>query len=252
MGNENVHDHSAGQPHDAAKNTTILGFDSKSSQQDMENTIPTINDEGYVGVSYRLRAGSPIYDDSGNAYLHTFGAEQNTVVVYDCASADKLPSSNSFMGQGGNMLSASFARIGDRGGHFSGRITYAPVYCGEGSISGPVNPAVGDKEETFIECTSLNISYDVMGLVSISYTVVSNTPGMKIFGVVEGAGFSYSGFVTNASYNPLANSTWFETHVTIMAVTGGGGSAYSSISSTPAGGIAAPTNYPDWWKGYKK
>jgi hypothetical protein len=213
----------------------------------VESTIPTVNDTGYVGVSYRLRAGSPIYDDSGNAYLHTFGAEQNTVVVYDCASADKLPSSNSFMGQGGSLLSASFARIGDRGGHFSGRITYQPVFCVEGSMSTPVNQTGGI---SFIECTSLNISYDIMGLVTISYTVVSNTPGMKIFGVVEGAGFSYSGFVTNASYNPLANSTWFETHVTIMAVTGGG--AGGGGSTTPAGGTAVTTTYPPWWQGYKK
>jgi hypothetical protein len=214
-----------------------------------------INDEGYVGISYRLRAGSPIYDDSGNAYLHTFGGEQNTIVVYDCADAGKLPSSNSFMGQGGNMLSASFARIGDRGGHFSGRITYQPVYCSEGVVAGGYsnakNPTTGDKEETFIECTSLNISYDVMGLVTISYTVVSNTPGMKIFGVIEGSGFSYSGFVTNASYNPLANSTWFETHVTIMAVTGGG-SGVGSSAPDPAGGTAVTTTYPPWWKGYKK
>ena len=250
MGNENVHDHTPDAPFNAVGNRTISGFNSKSSQEEIEGTIPIVNDPGYVGVSYRLRAGSPIYDDAGNAYLHTFGAEQNTIVVYDCAGADKLPSSNSFMGQGGNILSASFARIGDRGGHFSGRITYAPVYCAEGSMSAPVNPNTSGDEETFIECTSLNISYDVMGLVSISYTVVSNTPGMKIFGVVEGAGFSYSGFVTNASYNPLANSTWFETHVTIMAVTGGGGVGGSG--STPAGGTAAPTNYPAWWKGYKK
>jgi hypothetical protein len=241
MGNNKA---SHGNPFDASGNKTISGFGENVA------SIPTINDEGYVGVSYRLRAGSPIYDDSGNAYLHTFGAEQNTIVVYDCASADKLPSSNSFMGQGGNMLSASFARIGDRGGHFSGRITYEPVYCAEGSMSAPINPAPNSEEETFIECTSLNISYDVMGLVSISYTVVSNTPGMKIFGVVEGAGFSYSGFVTNASYNPLANSTWFETHVTIMAVTGGGGGVGGS--SVPVGGTPSSTTYPPWWQGYKK
>jgi hypothetical protein len=209
-----------------------------------------INDDGYVGVSYRLRAGSPIYDNSGTAYLHTFGGEQNTIVVYDCADAGRLPSSDSFMGQGGNMLSASFSRIGDRGGHFAGRITYEPVYVTEGTIYGASSSNPSGDDVTFIECTSLNISYDVMGLVSISYTVVSNTPGMKIFGVVEGAGFSYSGFVTNASYNPLVNSTWFETHVTIMAVTGGGGGG--GIESTPAGGTAVTTNYPDWWKGYKK
>jgi hypothetical protein len=124
------------------------------------------------------------------------------------------------------------------------------VYVSEGAIYGASSSNPSGDDVTFIECTSLNISYDVMGLVSISYTVVSNTPGMKIFGVVEGAGFSYSGFVTNASYNPLVNSTWFETHVTIMAVTAGGGGG--EIDSTPAGGTAVTTNYPAWWKGYKK
>ena len=39
----------------------------------------TVNDDGYVGYSYRLRAGSPIYDERGNAYLHTFGGEINEI-----------------------------------------------------------------------------------------------------------------------------------------------------------------------------
>ena len=31
----------------------------------------------------------------------------------------------------------------------------------------------------FIDCTSVNISYDVLGRVTLSYTLISDTPGLK-------------------------------------------------------------------------
>jgi hypothetical protein len=213
-----------------------------------------VRDEGYRGVMYRLRAGSPIYDDNGTAYLHTFGGEKNEILVYDCATPDKLPSSDDFLGQGGPYVSASFARVGDKGGHFSGKVVYEPVYVQEDAVinaygNNPQDDNPAEEEITFIECTSLNISYDVMGLVTVSYTVVSNKPGMKAFYVVQAGSVVYRGFITNASYNPLTGSSWYETHITLMAVTG-----YSQFdiqgSSTAAGGTAVTTTYPDWWYKY--
>jgi len=209
----------------------------------------------YIGYTYRLRAGSPIYDENGNAYLHTFGSETNRVIIYDCVKGSFLPSSDDFMGQGGTYMSASFSKVGDRDDHFQGRIVYEPDFGSEGLAlgyfsGGQVNPSYG-KEITFIECTSLNVSYDIMGLVTVSYTVVSNTPGIKVFYNVstgDGGGVGFSGFPTSISYNVIPNTTWYETHVTLMAVTSN--SSYSTLGSSGNSGNSSKITYPDWW--YKK
>jgi hypothetical protein len=210
----------------------------------------------YIGYTYRLRAGSPIYDENGRAYLHTFGSETNTVIIYDCVKGDFLPSSDDFMGQGGAYMSANFSKIGDRDDHFQGRIVYEPVFGSEsvplGYFSGRASDIPTD-EITFIECTSLNVSYDIMGLVTVSYTVVSNTPGIKVFYSVStggGSGVNFSGFPTNISYNVIPNTTWFETHVTLMAVTGG--SSYSTLNDSGGSDSGSTVKYPDWWYKLKK
>jgi hypothetical protein len=208
----------------------------------------------YEGYTYRLRAGSPIYDENGNAYLHTFGSETNRIIIYDCVKGTFLPSSDDFMGQGGSYMSASFSKVGDRDDHFQGRIVYEPEF---GSESVPLSYFAGKtdadygKEIVFIECTSLNVSYDIMGLVTVSYTVVSNTPGIKVFYNVStggGNGVSFSGFPTSISYNVIPNTTWYETHVTLMAVTSS--SSYSRLGSSNDSGSSSGVTYPDWW--YKK
>jgi len=217
-------------------------------------------EQSYTGTTYRLRAGSPIYDESGRAYLHTFGGEKNTILIYECTTPNRLPSSDDFMGQGGNLMSASFSKIGDRNHHYQGRIVYQPVFVEENAVTSAYENNLRQQsnagsEITFIECTSINISYDIMGLVTVSYTVVSNTPGMKVFYVVSSGpgGTSYGGFVTNASYNPLANTSWYETHVTLMAVTSGGTSSrvlFAGDNSPKPGAGEAPL--PTWWYNYKK
>jgi len=80
----------------------------------------------------------------------------------------------------------------------------------------------------FIECTSVSISYDIMGIATISYSVVSNTPGLNVD--VDGnndptnivykiADQTYYGYVTSASLNRIPNTSWYETHVSIVATT---------------------------------
>lgn len=209
--------------------------------------------EYYEGLTYRLRAGSPIYDDNGNAYLHTFGSETNRVLIYECITGADLPSSDDFMGQGGYLASASFSKIGDREDHLQGRVIYEPRF---GSESVPTSffrgtvkdNSYGNEEIVFIECSSLNVSYDIMGLVTVSYTVVSNTPGIKFFYYVSTGdnGKSFSGFPTNISYNIIPGTNWYETHVTLMAVTTGSRFTNSNNESFSSGEV----KYPDWW--YKK
>jgi hypothetical protein len=87
----------------------------------------------YTGRQYRLRAGSPM-PISGGFLLHTFMAEVNDTVMFACTTS--LPGSEQFRGQGGNMMSANFSRLGSRGGDvFSGKIVYAPTYVEEEAMN---------------------------------------------------------------------------------------------------------------------
>ena len=80
----------------------------------------------------------------------------------------------------------------------------------------------------FIECTSVSISYDIMGIATISYSVVSNKPGLNVdVGgnndptniVYEIADQTYYGYVTSANLNRIPNTDWYESHVSIVATT---------------------------------
>jgi hypothetical protein len=77
----------------------------------------------------------------------------------------------------------------------------------------------------FIECTSMNISYDVMGRATISYTVVHGTKGIVPFpeGTIENqvsvGGQIFRGYVANATMNQIPRTSWYETHVTFVGVT---------------------------------
>jgi hypothetical protein len=104
------------------------------------------NEAVFRGAQYRLRAAAPMpvggtnYGSAsfaaGEFVLHTFGAEVNDVDIYDCTTV--LPASSDFRGQGlgGNLISASFSRIGDKSGsYFQGRKVYAPSYVDEGDFN---------------------------------------------------------------------------------------------------------------------
>ena len=103
------------------------------------------NEAVFRGVQYRLRAATPMpiggtnYGSSqyaGEFVLHTFGAEASDVDIFDCTT--NLPASSEFKGQGlgGNLVSASFSRIGEKSGeYFQGRQVYAPDYVDEGDFN---------------------------------------------------------------------------------------------------------------------
>jgi hypothetical protein len=88
----------------------------------------------YQGKIYRLRAGQPMpVVGGGNFVLHTFMAEVNDIDVIACT--ESLPASSEFRGQGGKLISASFSRLGVKGGSvFSGRKVYSPTYVDEDDI----------------------------------------------------------------------------------------------------------------------
>jgi len=101
-----------------------------------------MSEQVYRGIDYnirqyRLRAASPMPiaegSYSGEFVLHTFMAESSYVDIYECTS--DLPGSSQFRGQGGDLMSANFSRLGDRTGEvFQGRVIHAPEYIDESEL----------------------------------------------------------------------------------------------------------------------
>lgn len=68
----------------------------------------------------------------------------------------------------------------------------------------------------FIECTSINITYDNLGLVSVNYTIVSDVPNPTIYTVIETDSVTFTGYVTNITLNIIPGTDWYETNVTLI------------------------------------
>ena len=72
----------------------------------------------------------------------------------------------------------------------------------------------------FIECTSLSLSYTVMGIVTVSYTVVHDSFKYVTYTTITAGEKTFTGHVINASVNQIPNTDgWYETHVTLLATT---------------------------------
>lgn len=73
----------------------------------------------------------------------------------------------------------------------------------------------------FIDCTSLSFSYDVMGIVTVSYTMVHEDPSFHYETSISAGGQNFQGYVSSATLNRIPNTNWYETHVTLTASTNG-------------------------------
>lgn len=80
----------------------------------------------------------------------------------------------------------------------------------------------------FIECTSLNISYDVMGIATLSFTIVHDDPDLGIlssYNRVAAGGQVFEGYITDAYMSAVprtggpGQTGWYETHVTLISTT---------------------------------
>lgn len=72
----------------------------------------------------------------------------------------------------------------------------------------------------FIDCTSLSFSYDIMGRVSVSYTVVHQTQDFCYTEEIFAGGRRFSGDVTSLAMNQITGTSgWYETHVTLITTT---------------------------------
>ena len=71
----------------------------------------------------------------------------------------------------------------------------------------------------FVDCTSLSISYDIMGIATVSYVIVSNEPGLKSKNPIQAGNRTFTGYVSSISMNQIVNTNWYESHVTLIATT---------------------------------
>lgn len=75
----------------------------------------------------------------------------------------------------------------------------------------------------FIECESLNISYNIMGVASISYTIISDTDSPSISDSIRAGGITFDGVIMSVYTQPIAkteyatNGPWYSTSVTMVA-----------------------------------
>jgi hypothetical protein len=75
----------------------------------------------------------------------------------------------------------------------------------------------------FIDCTSLSISYDIMGIATISYVVVSDTSSMKAYpdsgNTLSWGGQTFEGYIAAISMQQIPNTSWYENNVTLITTT---------------------------------
>ncbi len=74
---------------------------------------------------------------------------------------------------------------------------------------------------SFIECTSLSINYDILGVATVTYTVVTDIPGLEgqLYNQIIAGGQTFSGYITNANINPIPGTDWYEIHATLISTT---------------------------------
>ena len=72
----------------------------------------------------------------------------------------------------------------------------------------------------FIDCTSLSFSYNIMGIVTVSYTVIHDVEDFVTYNEITAGGQTFIGYISNATMSPIPGTEgWFETHATLVATT---------------------------------
>jgi len=68
----------------------------------------------------------------------------------------------------------------------------------------------------FIECTSLSISYDNLGLANVNYTLVSDSPNITPITTIVTDSVTFTGYVTNMTMQSIPNTDWYEAQITLI------------------------------------
>jgi len=77
----------------------------------------------------------------------------------------------------------------------------------------------------FIECSTINISYNIMGIATINYSIVSDGPDFSMSNHIAIGDKEFSGIITNAHMQPIpgtdksSSGGWYTISVTMIATT---------------------------------
>lgn len=72
----------------------------------------------------------------------------------------------------------------------------------------------------FVDCPSFSVSYNIMGLATVTYSIVhSDVSCNSIVTSISAGGQTFSGYVTSISTSRMPGTTWYETNVTLIATT---------------------------------
>lgn len=73
---------------------------------------------------------------------------------------------------------------------------------------------------SFVDCESINISYNNRGLATINYTIFSNTTDFSsVKSEMSLGGNLFTGIVTEASCSKVKKTGWYQINVTLVATT---------------------------------
>lgn len=76
---------------------------------------------------------------------------------------------------------------------------------------------------SFIECESLSINYNIMGIATITYTIISNHDNPQISDTIVAGGINFAGVITSVHTQPIAKTeyaaggAWYTTNVSMVA-----------------------------------
>lgn len=76
--------------------------------------------------------------------------------------------------------------------------------------------------EQFNDCSSFSASYNVYGLVTVTYSIIHSSPDVSFITIdtsISTGGQTFSGYVTSLSTAQISGASWFETSVTLIATT---------------------------------
>lgn len=72
---------------------------------------------------------------------------------------------------------------------------------------------------TFIDCSTVNISFDIMGIATVSYTIISDSPTTQAPTSMSLGAVSVDGYIASASMTMIPGTDWYETHITMVGTT---------------------------------
>lgn len=94
-------------------------------------------------------------------------------------------------------------------------------------------PTPGSSIPEFIDCQTINISYDITGLVTVSFTIISSSKSINLAnystvyfgsnsegrtnGKFSAGRVKYRGFVTSYEVSPIENTLVYEHRLTLTA-----------------------------------